>query len=138
MSTLTCQEVWDKCLNVIKDNVSPQNFKTWFEPIVPIDIQDKTLTIQVPTAFFFEYLEEHYITLIRKTIKRFLGKDGKLDYNIIVEGSQTSQPYVTNIPSNLQGSVTNNPISMPIGHGSPSIRNPFVIPGLKKININQT
>ena len=135
MNELTCQEVWDKCLNVIKDNVSPQNFKTWFEPIVPIDVKDKTLTIQVPSSFFFEYLEEHYITLIRKTIKRFLGKDGKLDYNIVVEGGQNTNPYITNLPSNHQGSVKNNPISMPIGL-TPSIRNPFIIPGLQKININ--
>ena len=42
MNTLTCQEVWEKCLNVIKDNVSPQNFKTWFEPIQAIDVKDKT------------------------------------------------------------------------------------------------
>ena len=136
MNTLTCQEVWDKCLNVIKDNVSPQNFKTWFEPITPVDIKEKTLTIQVPTAFFFEYLEEHYITLIRKTIKRFLGKDGKLDYNIVVEGGGNSNPYITNLPSNHHGSVKNNPIRIPIGVSSPSIRNPFIIPGLQKININ--
>ena len=136
MSEFTCQEVWSKCLNVIKDNVSPQNFKTWFEPIVPIEVKDKTLTIQVPSSFFFEYLEEHYITLIRKTIKRFLGKDGKLDYNIVVEGSQNTNPYITNLPSNHQGSVKNNPISMPIGSNTPSIRNPFIIPGLQKININ--
>ena len=135
-NTLTAEEVWIKCLSVIKDNVSPQNFKTWFEPIVPIGLEEKTLTIQVPTAFFFEYLEEHYITLIRKTIKRFLGKDGKLDYNIIVEGGQNTSPYITNIPSNMQGSAKNNPISMPIDMNTPSIRNPFVIPGLQKININ--
>ena len=135
-NTLTAEEVWIKCLSVIKDNVSPQNFKTWFEPIVPIGLDNKTLTIQVPTAFFFEYLEEHYITLIRKTIKRFLGKDGKLDYNIIVEGGQNTSPYITNIPSNMQGSAKNNPISMPIDMNTPSIRNPFVIPGLQKININ--
>ena len=136
MNTLTCQEVWEKCLNVIKDNVSPQNFKTWFEPIQVIDVKDKTLTIQVPTAFFFEYLEEHYITLIKKTIKRFLGKDGKLDYNIVVEGAQSKNPYITNLPSSHQGSVKNNPISLPMGMNSPSIRNPFIIPGLQKININ--
>ena len=136
MNELTCQEVWDKCLNVIKDNVSPQNFKTWFEPIVPIEVKEKTLTIQVPSSFFFEYLEEHYITLIRKTIKRFLGKDGKLDYNIVVEGNQNINPYITNLPSNQQGAVKNNPISMPIGSNTPSIRNPFIIPGLQKININ--
>ena len=136
MNTLSCQEIWDKCLNVIRDNVSPQNFKTWFEPISPIEVKEKTLTIQVPSSFFFEYLEEHYITLIRKTIKRFLGKDGKLDYNIVIEGGRSSNPYITNLPSNHQASVKNNPISMPIGNSSSTIRNPFIIPGLQKININ--
>ena len=48
--------------------------------------------------------KENYITLIKKTIKRFLGKDGKLDYNIIVEGGQAN-PYITNIPSNMQSTV---------------------------------
>ena len=36
----------------------------------------------------------------------------------------------------MQGSAKNNPISMPIDMNTPSIRNPFVIPGLQKININ--
>ena len=43
--------VWDKCLNVIKDNVPGSSFKTWFEPIVPVKLTDKVLTIQVPSAF---------------------------------------------------------------------------------------
>jgi len=136
MSELTCKEVWEKCLNVIKDNVSPQNFKTWFQPIVPVNVKDKTITIQVPSSFFHEYLEEHYITLIKKTIKRFLGKDGKLEYHIVMEGNQTANPYITKVPSNNQGSVKNNPISMPISINTTAIRNPFIIPGLQKININ--
>ncbi|MGY8987747.1 MAG: chromosomal replication initiator protein DnaA [Flavobacteriales bacterium] len=136
MSELTCKEIWGKCLNVIKDNVSPQNFKTWFQPIVPVNVKGKTITIQVPSSFFYEYLEEHYITLIKKTIKRFLGKDGKLEYHIVMEGNQTANPYITKVPSNNQGSVRNNPISMPISINTTAIRNPFIIPGLQKININ--
>ena len=136
MSELTCKEIWEKCLNVIKDNVSPQNFKTWFQPIVPVNVKDKTITIQVPSSFFYEYLEEHYITLIKKTIKRFLGKNGILEYHIVMEGNQTTNPYITKVPSNNQGSVKNNPISMPISINTTAIRNPFIIPGLQKININ--
>ena len=135
MSDLSCQEIWGKCLNVIKDNVSPQNFKTWFKPIVAVRLKDKTLTIQVPSSFFYEYLEEHYITLIKKTIKRFIGKDGRLDYNIVVEGNQDT-PYITKVPSTSQGSIKNNPVSIPMGMNGTSIRNPFIIPGLQKININ--
>ena len=57
--------VWDKCLSFIKDNIKPQAFKTWFEPIKPIKVSGNALTIQVPSKFFYEWLEEHYIKILR-------------------------------------------------------------------------
>jgi len=63
-------KVWDGCLEIIKDNVSSQSFKTWFEPIKPIKLSASVLTIQVPSQFFYEWLEEHYITLLKKTHKK--------------------------------------------------------------------
>ena len=63
-------QVWENCLSVIKDNVSLQSFKTWFEPITPLKLSNNVLTIQVPSQFFYEWLEEHYISLLRKTIKK--------------------------------------------------------------------
>ena len=47
------ETVWKKCLQTIKDNVNPQSFKTWFTPIKPLKIEDKVLTIQVPSQFFY-------------------------------------------------------------------------------------
>ena len=58
--------IWDACLRVIKDNVSLQAFKTWFEPIVPVKLEDNVLTIQVPSHFFYEWLEENYIHSLRR------------------------------------------------------------------------
>ncbi len=58
--------VWENCLQVIKDNVSLQSYKTWFEPIKPIKLKNKVLTIQVPSQFFYEWLEEHYVTILKK------------------------------------------------------------------------
>ena len=49
----------------IKDNIKPQAYKTWFEPIKPMKLAGDVLTIQVPSKFFFEWLEEHYIKLLR-------------------------------------------------------------------------
>jgi chromosomal replication initiator protein len=130
------EEVWNNCLTIIQDNVTTQNFKTWFKPIKAVALEDKTLTIEVPSQFFHEWLEDNYITLIKKTIKREIGKDAKLEYNIILENSSNKKPYISKVPSSGQASVKNNPISMPISMNSSSIRNPFIIPGLQKININ--
>jgi len=51
---MTCEHVWSECLKVIKDNVTMQGFKTWFEPIRPIKLENHILTIQVPSQFFYE------------------------------------------------------------------------------------
>ena len=40
-------EVWNNCLKIIKDNILPQSFKTWFDPIKPLKLENKVLTIQV-------------------------------------------------------------------------------------------
>ena len=46
-------ELWDRCLQVIHDNVPETTFKTWFEPIVPLKFEDKALTIGVHSPFFY-------------------------------------------------------------------------------------
>jgi chromosomal replication initiator protein len=136
MTDKTAESVWNNCLKLIQDNVSPQSFKTWFDPIKPVKLDNKILTIQVPSQFFYEWLEEHYVTLLKKTLKQELGPGSRLEYNIIVENSSNNaNPYVVNLPgSNNHKSDTQN-IGMPLNLSS-NIKNPFIIPGLKKVNID--
>jgi hypothetical protein len=67
------ETTWKACLNVIKDNISLQAFKVWFEPIIPVKLEKSILTIQVPSHFFYEWLEQHYIGLLSKVIKKEIG-----------------------------------------------------------------
>lgn len=131
----TSQSVWAKCLNIIKDNVSEQSFKTWFEPIKPVKLEGKILTIEVPSQFFYEWLEEHYIVLLKKSIRLQLGTDSRLEYSIVMENSSHAAPYTVKIPTRTtHGDLRNNPMPVP-NTTSASIRNPFIIPGLKKLNV---
>jgi chromosomal replication initiator protein len=94
------ESVWQNCLSIIKDNVSAQSFRTWFEPIKAIKFADNVLTIQVPSQFFYEWLEEHYIDLLKKTIKKELGASGRLEYNIVMENTyNNSKPYTVSVPT---------------------------------------
>lgn len=91
--------VWSNCLQIIKENISEQSFKTWFEPIVPLRLVNNTLTIQVPSQFFFEWLEENYVHLLRKAIDSELGRSGMLEYSIIVDrGDDKKPPIGYNVP----------------------------------------
>jgi len=128
--------IWTSCLKFLKDNVSSIAFKTWFEPIVPVKLEKKVLTIQVPSHYVYEWLEEHYITLLRAVIKKELGVGGRLEYTVVMENSQSgSSPYTMKIPSTNTPHLKNTPVSIPRSVEDKQIRNPFVIPGLKKINI---
>jgi len=128
--------IWDNCLRVIKDNLPIQAFKTWFEPIKPIKLDNSVLTIQVPSHFFYEWLEEHYVSILRKVIKKELGAEGKLEYNIVMEqNNSNNSPYTVNLPASNKSSLKNNPVNIHIDPSEKTIRNPFVIPGLKKLNI---
>ena len=128
--------VWNRCLQVIKDNVPSVSFKTWFEPIVPVKLRDNVLTIQVPSPFFYEYLEEQYIDLLKKTLRKELGTDAKLEYNVVMENTAVStKPYTVRLPARNRTEIRNKPLSVPMDKDEISIRNPFIIPGLKKLRI---
>lgn len=133
-----CELVWANCLNIIKDNISLNSYKTWFEPIKPVKLENNTLTIQVPSQFFYEWLEEHYVTLLRKTIKRELGEDAKLEYRIVIDNGNNHQhgPSTVDMPNNRQASYSTNEMTPPNTYGQAMVKNPFVIPGLKKIQVD--
>ncbi len=66
--------LWKNCLDVIRDIIPEAAFNTWFSPIVPLKYEDNVLTIQVPSQFFYEYLEDKYIDLIQQTLYRKIGE----------------------------------------------------------------
>lgn len=105
---------WLACLGIVKDSVNSQSFKTWFEPIVPLHIRDGKLYIQVPSQFFYDWVEEHYYGLINSTITRILGKGASLEYQISdgethvdrSDGLATSLPSIPESNSVRPGSVS--------------------------------
>ena len=105
-------------------------------PIQPIKLKGSTLNIQVPSKFFYEWIEEHYIKLLKTAITRELGSDAKLVYSIVMENTYgNTNPYTVKIPSNNRPPINNPSVSVPVEIGSAGVKNAFVIPGLKKVNI---
>ena len=79
--------LWNRCLEIIRDNVPESTYKTWFVPIVPLKYEDKTLIVQVPSQFFYEFLEDKFVDLLRKTLYKVIGDGTKLMYNVLVDKS---------------------------------------------------
>lgn len=80
--------VWSNFLSLVKENTNKNTFVTWFKPVRPLKIEDKKLTVQVPSQFFYEYLEGHYSDLINRTLTQLIGENAKLTYSIVVNEDQ--------------------------------------------------
>jgi chromosomal replication initiator protein len=97
---VNCTTVWNNCLQIIRQDVDDQNFNTWFKPITPLRNEGDVLTIQVPSQFFYEWLEEHYVPVLKKAIHEVLGTTGRLEYSVIIDsGNQRNPPLVVNYPN---------------------------------------
>jgi len=105
-------QIWKDCLKIIKQNVSNITYNTWFLPIKPFELDEKTLKIQVPNNFFIEWIEEHYNTLINKTVHQILGSEGKLVY--IINDDKDEDP-----------TLFDNPVEEPIIKTPPIVENNF-------------
>lgn len=123
--------VWNNCLRIIEQIIEPKKFDMWFKPLKPVSFQDSTLTIEVPTDFFREYLEDLYLDVLKKTLRRVIGTDARLVYKVRPVAVQPAMEYPAShgsIPFNKSVTVNTYPTE-----GNPG---PFVFPGLKKIQIN--
>jgi chromosomal replication initiator protein len=140
MMQMDYASVWDNCLSTIRQHVNKQSFSTWFEPIKAVGLQGSALTIQVPNRFFYEWLEEHYVGLLKMTIRKELGANAQLLYQIVNPGARRDKPgkrpAVAPIAVAAKDTERNNqgyaPGMVDTGH----IKNPFIIPGIKKPNID--
>ena len=83
------QALWDKCLHLIEANVTEQQFKTWFAPIVfeSYSETEHTLLVQVPSMYVYEYLEQYYVGLLSKVLTRVFGSEVRLSYKVVTDKS---------------------------------------------------
>ena len=132
----TAETIWGNCLSFIKDNITPQAYKTWFEPIKAVKLTDNALSIQVPSKFFYEWLEEHYVKLLKVALNKELGDTAKLVYVIRMENTYgNKQPFTESIPSSQRAQMQSQQVDVPTKSKSPELKNPFIIPGIRNVKI---
>lgn len=124
-------DVWANCLRIIEQLIDPQMFNTWFKPIRPVKFDESTLTVEVPSDFFREYLEGAFLDILKKTLKRVIGADARLVYMVKPVKVQPAMVFPAangTTPVNKSVSIsTYQPSSNP---------GPFVFPGIQRVMIN--
>ena len=132
----TAESVWNNCLKFIKDNIQIQAYKTWFEPIIPVKLSEDVLSIQVPSKFFYEWLEEHYVKILRIALTKELGSKARLVYVIKMENTFGNlNPFTEKIPSQYKTDLPSQKVDFSVSNIQTELKNPFVIPGIKNLKI---
>lgn len=105
-------ELWNECLRIIQDIVDKPAYENWFKPIIPVSYEKDEFLLQLPSQFFFEYIEENYSQLIRATLSRILKKETDLLYRIMVvandEGATILPPKDEKKPAKPAAKPTNS------------------------------
>ena len=123
--------VWNNCLHFIQQNIDPKQFQIWFRPIKPVSLSEATLTLEVPSEFFREYLEDAYLDILKASLKKELGVGAKLVYLVAPVQKQPPLEYPGahgNVPVNKAISVTTS--------GSPVNPGALVFPGIQRVQVN--
>jgi chromosomal replication initiator protein len=166
----SAEQVWDECLARVREHVRPQSYTTWFEPLQAQSLTEeddlRKLTVQLPSRFYYEWLEEHYFSLLRKTVTEVLGPTGRLVYDIVIEQDDPDAPEQgasMQLPAHPAGEdpppppEDASPPPPPSGPApedaasssapvpstdddadAPPVQNPFAIPGLKDPDVDST
>jgi chromosomal replication initiator protein len=74
--------IWDRFLHAVKSQIPDQSYQTWFVPLKPLKIEDYTITVQVPSHFYYEWLEGHYASLIKNALLELLGSRAQINYAV--------------------------------------------------------
>jgi chromosomal replication initiator protein len=124
------QKAWQECLNIIRERTNNQSFKTWFEPIVPLRLERDRFAIQIPSQFFYEWLEEHYFSLLNEALTQVIGTEVAIEYVIseadteeaeenpnlaALMANSTELRFMSQPPGDTTASLPDSPARTPLG-----------------------
>ena len=124
----TYSDTWQHCLDRIKAQTSEEEFRKWFQPIVPLEFDGTTLRLRVPNESYVRQIEKNYIPFLRPIISQLYGQQTRLHYAVPRAASQ-SVPVAADADTTAIAQFNTQT-------NTANIKNPFVIPGLKKIVID--
>ena len=121
-------DIWQNCLDRIKKQTTEEEFAKWFLPIVPLEFDGTTLRLRVPNASYVDQIEKNYIPFLRPIISQLYGQQTRLHY-AVPKSNKPSMP----LPPEADTTAISH---FSTQTNTANIKNPFVIPGLKKIIID--
>ncbi len=110
--------LWQECMKIIHGRVNNLSYKTWFEPVVPVTLSNKSLVLRVPSQFFHDWLEEHYSTVVSESVKAVAGENARVEYTISDDEPLDVEPQFYRPAQSSQSNfhTEKTPVKKPTSH----------------------
>ncbi len=93
--------LWQRCLQIIRDNTTEQTYQTWFMPLAleSYNPSTKAVVLRVPSQYYYEYLEEHFVGLLSKVLNKVFGNGVKLLYRVAAVSNEGTDVCMKSEPA---------------------------------------
>lgn len=75
---------WESISAELEQTVSAQTYATWFEPLRIVNIEESVVTVEVPSRFYYEWIDSHYGSLIVEKIRKIYDAEMQIRYTVVV------------------------------------------------------
>ena len=83
-------EAWSKILDIIKKDLNPQSYQTWFIHTKPASLDGNTLVVETPNAYFRDWLVDHYMEMAEEAARRVCNKPMGISF-VVAQSSDPQQ-----------------------------------------------
>lgn len=112
------KNLWQTCLYQVKQFTSEDVFTRLFKPIEVLSFDDNVLRLRVPSKQHLMQIEQNYIKILAPIIKAQFGTMASVRYAFPNDTTTTQMFDTRGYENNTSGKI---------------IKNPFMIPGLRKV-----
>ncbi len=130
-NTQAYSDMWQNCLDRIKAQTSEEEFRKWFQPIVPLEFDGTTLRLRVPNESYVRQIESNYLPFLRPIVLQHYGEQTRIHYAV----PRTVTTTVTSMPAPEADMRTISRVAEQ-NDSTKVAKNPFIIPGIRKIQID--
>ena len=84
--------LWSECQQILRDNLSQSAYQTWFASVDAIQWENNLLVLQVRSQFIVDYIEENYLDILSRVLRKVFGANVRLEYRVLMAGSSVDIP----------------------------------------------
>jgi chromosomal replication initiator protein len=127
---LTAEGLWNEVSGRLRGALNETTYRTWFGEVASLELTDDEFVLRVPTDFAREWIEGHFLGLIKAAVRDATGRERQVRLQVLAPAQpqqQTREPAAAANPDMFASSAERPPRRTEFGLNPKYIFDLFVI-----------